>query len=65
VIFCPARLNVVGEADFSSVMADVWAAGTVAVDGLDPNGVVDPGGVPWTVAVLATLPRSTSAWVVE
>ena len=37
---------------------------SVTVDGVESTGVVVFGGVPWAVAVLMTLPASTSAWVV-
>jgi len=45
------------------VSAGDWAAGTVAVDGLEVTGVVAPGGRPCAVALLVTDPASTSAWV--
>ena len=60
----PAAEKLDGVTDFTIAMPGAWAAGTVAVDGADSSGVVDPGGVPCAVAVLVTDPASTSACVV-
>ena len=61
----PAVVNEDGVADLTTVIAGPGTAGTVAVEGPDSTGVVDPGGVPCAVAVLVTEPASTSAWVVS
>ena len=64
MIVCPAALKLDGDADFTTVANDDCAAGTVAVDGADANGVLAPGGSPFAVAVFVTAPASTSACVV-
>jgi hypothetical protein len=64
VIVCPGPLKLDGVADFTTEIPGDSTAGTVADDGADTTGVLDPGGVPCAVAVFITLPASTSAWVV-
>ena len=59
----PAASKVVGVADSTSETAGAALAGVVVEDGSDTNGCGAFGGVPWAVAVFATLPASTSAWV--
>jgi hypothetical protein len=61
---CPALVKVAVEADLTSEIAAGSTAGTVAVDGSEVTGVVDPDGRPWAVAVFLILPASRLAWVV-
>jgi hypothetical protein len=56
-------VTVVGIADFTRVSAGDRVAGTAAVAAAEVTVVPYPVW-PATVAVLATLPLSTSAWVV-
>ena len=64
MITCPAAVKLPGaDASVTDRAGDV-TAGTVAVDGPEVTGVTESGGVPWAVAVLDTLPASTSACVV-
>ena len=48
---------------FTTVIAGAWLAVTVAVDGGEVIGVVEPDGVPDAVAVFVTVPASMSACV--
>ena len=59
---CPAAVIVVGVAVLTTVIAGFWLPGMVTVDGGD-TGSGPVGGVPVAVAVLLTVPPSTSAWV--
>ena len=63
-MFCPAAEKLDGDADFSTLIDAACSAGTVAVDGSEITGVVDPGGSPCAVAEFITDPASTSACVV-
>ena len=59
----PAIEKLVVEADFVIPMPGVWVAGMVTV--LDVLVTLSPtGGVAVAVAVLVSLPASTSAWEV-
>ena len=49
--------------DFTTVNAPDWTTGTVAVDGGDTTGVLEPGGVPCATAESFTDPLFKSACV--
>jgi hypothetical protein len=53
----------IGLAVFCTVKAGAGGAVTVAVEGGEVTGVVEPGGMPDAVAVLTTEPASISVWV--
>ncbi|KRF21955.1 hypothetical protein ASG91_19975, partial [Phycicoccus sp. Soil802] len=55
-------MSVVSAADFTRLSPVDVGVGVVVPDGLDGTSV-PPGVRPWAVAVLATEPASTSAWV--
>ena len=50
--------------DFTTLNAPATVTGTVAVEGGESTGVVDPGGVPCATAESLTDPLFRSAWVV-
>ena len=65
VITAPTALTEPGDADFTIDRAGAGVTGIVTVEGGEGgNGVVEPGGVPVTVAESCTDPWSKSAWVV-
>ena len=64
VMTAPTALTEPGDADFTIDRAGAGVTGIVTVDGGEGgNGVVEPGGVPVTVAESCTDPWSRSAWV--
>ena len=63
VTVSPAAVIVAGVAVFTTVRIGAGGTATVAVEGSEITGVVDPGGVPCAVAVFVTEPASTSACV--
>ena len=63
VMVWPAAVAVAGDAVFFSVSAGLPVVVRVAVEGGDVS-VVPDGSLPEAVAVLVTVPESTSAWVV-